>query len=422
MRLLFLSNYYPPRARGGYEQWCNEVAVEFTRRGHAVCVLTSDGHDDPLDARYTDDGAIQVQRVLHLEVESGLLGSVIRLLGQRGRLEQENLAHVRATIAEFQPDAALIWGMWNMPRSVPALVEELLGDRVSYYLCDYWPSLPSAYLQQWQAPARRSLSGFPKQILSRPIVAQLIREVPVPLRFENPICVSQAVRHRLIDEGLAFEHAQVIYGGTRIYEFAPREEPPASGQAARRLRLLYAGRVTATKGVHTAIRALALLSRQTAALPVTLDIVGGGDAAYEHELRAEVQDHGLLDRVHFRGGVPRAQMPSVLEEYDVLLLLSEWEEPFARIVLEAMAAGLVVIGTTTGGTGEILIEHETGLTFRAGDPEDLARQIQRLVDNPELRGQLARAGRRTVEQSFTFKRMVDQLEHALKRVAEASEY
>src|SRR4029079_7959089 len=130
-----------------------------------------------------------------------------------------------------------------------------------------------------------------------------------------------------------------------------------------------------------------------AALPVTLDIVGGGDAAYEHELRAEVQDHGLLDRVHFRGGVPRAQMPSVLEEYDVLLLLSEWEEPFARIVLEAMAAGLVVIGTTRGGTGEILSEGQTGLSLAAGSAVALANELERLASDPELRAHLARAGR-----------------------------
>jgi glycosyltransferase involved in cell wall biosynthesis len=106
-------------------------------------------------------------------------------------------------------------------------------------------------------------------------------------------------------------------------------------------------------------------------------------------------------------------MPAVMAEHDALLLLSEWEEPFARIVLEAMAAGLVVIGSLTGGTPEVLIENETGLTFPRGDANVLANQLQRLFGNPDLVRSLADAGRQRVEERFTFSRMVDQLEDAL---------
>lgn len=54
----------------------------------------------------------------------------------------------------------------------------------------------------------------------------------------------------------------------------------------------------------------------------------------------------------------------------------------AATVLEGMATGLPVIGALTGGTGEILVEGETGLTFAAGDSEGLARQIRRLAEEP----------------------------------------
>jgi glycogen(starch) synthase len=104
----------------------------------------------------------------------------------------------------------------------------------------------------------------------------------------------------------------------------------------------------------------------------------------------------------------------VLAQYDALIFPSEWQEPFARTVLEAMAAGLVVIGTTTGGTGEILVDEVTGLTFPAGDAQVLARQIQHLYHNPTLRVQLAKIGQQCVIQNFTFSRMVDQIETALK--------
>ena len=126
----------------------------------------------------------------------------------------------------------------------------------------------------------------------------------------------------------------------------------------------------------------------------------------------------MQERVHFLGAAKRSEVPQVLAQHDVLLFASEWDEPFARSVLEAMAAGLVVVGTTTGGTGEILVEGETGLTFAAGDAVQLAAQIQRLVDDPELRRRLAQSGRQIVRQYYTLGRMVDELEVELLTAAD----
>lgn len=417
MRVLFLSNYYSPNGRGGYEQWCEEVAAALVERGHSVCVLTSAGDRRGGLAVEREHSGVEVRRLLHLEVQSGLLRSTLRLLGARARRERENLAHLRRVVSTYRPDAAMIWGMWNVPRSVPAHTEHLLGERVMFYLCDYWPSLPSAYIQQWQAPARRTMSGLPKQLLRRPVLARLTKERPVRLRLQRPICVSRAVRDELVRQGVPIEHARVIYGGTRPQEFqSPRTNHVVNPQRPR-LRLLYAGRLTATKGVHTAITALAILAAR-GELGVCLDIVGRGDHDYEIELRTLARSYRLQDRVRFLGGVARAEMPSVMAEYDALVLLSEWEEPFARIVLEAMAAGLVVVGSLTGGTGEVLVENQTGLTFPGGQADTLADQLQRLLRAPELRKRLAAAGRLCVEERFTLEHMVDQIETALGSVSE----
>jgi glycosyltransferase involved in cell wall biosynthesis len=379
-----------------------------------VRVLTSTGRRGTLGPTDSvDHDRVEVERALHLEVLTGLLGSGVRLVAARRRLERANLTHVQRVVRDYRPDVALIWGMWNVPRSVPALIEELLGSRTAFYLCDYWPSLPSAYLQQWQAPARHALSGLPKRVVSRPIIARLAREQRARLRFEHPICVSAAVRTELVRAGVSVEHARVIYGGTQVRDLGPR----ANGQCPfDRLRLLYAGRLTATKGVHTAIRALGLLA-QRGEHRVSLDVVGGGESGYERALRELAQRCEVEDRVSFQGGVSHAQMPDVFVQHEALLLPSEWEEPFARVVLEAMEAGLVVIGTTTGGTSEILLDGETGLSFPPGDSGVLAHQIQRLLDDPALARRLARAGRRCVEGRFRLERMVDELEGALREIA-----
>lgn len=413
MRILFLSNFYPPFARGGYEQWCQEVAVELVRRGHQVSVLTS--HIDKIDGHINDYG-VQVHRQLRLEVEQKLFNTVVKLLRNRTKLEEANLIYLRNLVADFQPDAVLIWGMWNVPRSVPALIEQLLPGRVAYYICDYWLSLPNAYIQRWEAPSRREYAYWAKQLIGIPFLSQLEKESPISLKLEHPICVSKAVQRLLIEAGVPINHARVIYGGTHTEEFEAIYPNGSQASSNGYLKLLYVGRLDVEKGVHTIIRAMGKLLTETD-LAINLNIVGKGNQDYVAHLKALVQQYNLSQHVTFCGSVPRSEIPTMLVKHDALIFSSEWEEPFARTVLEAMAAGLTVIGTTTGGTGEILVEKKTGLTFSAGNASELAKQIRVLHDNPSLRLQLAENGRQCVIQKFTFQRMVDQIETALQNIA-----
>jgi len=110
-------------------------------------------------------------------------------------------------------------------------------------------------------------------------------------------------------------------------------------------------------------------------------------------------------------------MPGLLRNFDVLLVTSTWAEPFARVVLEGMISGLVVVATSTGGTTEIVLDNENGLLFTPGDPEDLAQKIIRLMNDPELRKRLALAGKQTIKENFTITKMMDEVEGFLQEVA-----
>jgi glycosyltransferase involved in cell wall biosynthesis len=106
-------------------------------------------------------------------------------------------------------------------------------------------------------------------------------------------------------------------------------------------------------------------------------------------------------------------MPALLQRFDVLIFPSIYEEPLARMTQEAMLSGLVVVGTTTGGTKEILREGETGLTFAPEDANGLADQLARLIANPELGCHLAQAGRQSILENFTLDKMAQQIEDYL---------
>ena len=83
--------------------------------------------------------------------------------------------------------------------------------------------------------------------------------------------------------------------------------------------------------------------------------------------------------------------------------------------------GLLVIGTTTGGSGELLVHEETGLAFEAGNADALAAQIQRAVRQPDWARRLAETGRETVHQRFTIQRTVEKTEAYLLQVLQDRE-
>lgn len=413
MRILFLSNFYPPYSQGGYEQLCQEVAQLLAARGHTLCVLT--GRTKGVSS-VEEDGPVRVHRRLELELEGGLGHTVVRLaFGGREASERRNVATVERVIDEFRPDAALIWGMWNVPRSVPAAVERLLPERVAYYLCDYWPVLPNAYIQRLEAPARRGHADWAKRGITQLLLPAAAAEMPTSLSFKRAACVSYALRDALVHQGTPLDNAQIIHNGIYLSDFSVGSDAPSTNNS---LRLIYSGRLSPEKGLHVALEALALLDGSVANRCELL-IAGGGDEDYLRHLRT-IATRGSVP-VTFLGHVGRANIPRLLSESQVLIFPSEWGEPLARAVIEAMAAGLAVIGTTTGGTGEILVEGKTGLTFRPGDPADLARQITWLAADPRLRERLAAAGQALVLREFDIRSTVDQLESLLCQATIQSE-
>ena len=404
MRILFLSNFFPPARPGGYTQWCHEVAERLAAQGHTIGVLTS---------RYELAKAAaneqNVYRLLHLEGDLAYY-QPLHFFIQWKKQHRENREYLEQVIKDFSPDLIFVWGMWALSKALPAYAEQLLPGRVVYYLSDYWTSAIDMHTTYWQSPARGFLMQPFKKLLSQLALSILAHEGQPNLKLEQVICVSARLRDLLVEAGVPVQHARVIHGGTDVQRFPNvRERDYQSGH----LKLLYAGQLVRHKGVHTAIEALGKLVNGRRTDQVHLTIVGSGHPDYEKFLRDLVKREHLQDYVTFLSSVPKNEMPVIFQKYDVLIFPSIYEEPFARMTQEAMAAGLVVVGTTTGGTREILSNGETGLTFAPEDAEGLADQLAWLIDNPEVGYRLAKAGRQSVLENFTLDRMVQQIEDYL---------
>lgn len=399
MRILFVSAFYPPYSVGGWPLLVQDVNERLRARGHHTQVLTS---IFSVVGPMVEPG---VERALHLEADP----YHYRLLDglQRRRRVADNLRALTRAVGAFAPDVVSIQCMWNLSRGVPWLAERLCPGRVVYYIADHWPYSPDPHTTYWQDPGRRRGRRLLKRLL-RPLALRALERwhQAHPLRFEHVLCVSAAMRESVIhNAGLDPHRVRVVYNGVDTDRFTPR-----AGHRDSSVRLLYAGSLVQHKGVYTAVEALAHLAERGCVDGVSLTIVGAGHPEYEATLRTLVAERRLGDLVRFCGAVPRDHMPALLHEFDALVFPSIWDEPLAVVLQEAMACGLTVIGTDTGGTKELLVQGETGLVFAAGHAEQLADQIAYLRCHRDHAARMGARARAEVVRRFDIRRMVDELE------------
>ncbi|WP_295389188.1 glycosyltransferase family 4 protein [uncultured Thiodictyon sp.] len=174
------------------------------------------------------------------------------------------------------------------------------------------------------------------------------------------------------------------------------------------LELLYVGRLSVEKGVSTLIAAAAILRAR--GLSIRLRVVGAGPTA--DVLRAQVSQLQLNDVVQFIGGVPRLALGEIYQSADIVCVPSV-SDPLPTVVLEAMAAGVAVVGSDVGGIPFMVEDGVTGLIFKANDPVAQADALQRFAGDAGLARQMGEAGQRRVALQFNWPAIGQLLARAL---------
>lgn len=409
MRILFVTNYYPPFEVGGYEQLCRDVAMRMAERGHTITVLTSDRGVER--ASWSDEP--NVLRLLRTQPRpNSRLGTAAQFAFTRRRIETFNRQALRAVIEQFCPDVTFIWNLQGLPYELALDAELTAGVATAYWLAGYSPAEPDLFWRYWsQPPGKWAALSAVKRLLSRFAMWQMRREgKPVRPRMSHVAVVSEYMRRKGLEEGTLPPHTEVIYNGveTDVF-FRPVPLPDTSAP----ITLLVAGRVSADKGIHVAVEAVGKLAQNCSQRDFRLVIAGNGPVEYLAHLQRLAESYGILDKLSFLGWLPRERLPELMHACHVLVLPSIYPEAFARVILEAMASGLAVVGTSVGGTGEIVKHEVTGLACAASDSADLGRQVGRLLDDPELRYDLATQAQRIVLERYSLDYMVQQLEALL---------
>lgn len=172
--------------------------------------------------------------------------------------------------------------------------------------------------------------------------------------------------------------------------FRPFARPPSS-----RFVIGYAGGLVPEKGVD-------LLLKAVAALPDT-EVRLAGSGGQQPALAALAQQLGLGERVQFIPRLSSLAMPAFYAQLDALVLPSRtapnWKEQFGRVLIEAMACGVPVVGAASGEIPQVI--GDAGLVFPEGDVLALRDDLRRLQHDPALRQELALRGRARVLAHYT---------------------
>ena len=153
-----------------------------------------------------------------------------------------------------------------------------------------------------------------------------------------------------------------------------------------------------------------LLLHAVATLPGVWRLHIAGDGPERPSLEQLARQLGIWDRVQFDGVVTSAQMPGYLQQLDALVLASRtlpnWKEQFGRVLIEAMACEVAVIGSDSGEIPNVI--GDAGLIFSEGDVAELHQQLRQLLQSETLRDDLGRNGRQRVLAQYTQSQIADQ--------------
>lgn len=413
MRIAYLTHFYPPSPCGGAGYYTAMLAESFREHGHDVGVLCVDkwGEGPNYFNGYLDGehNSVPVRRLL---VNWQRAARPFDWLYDSPPLGEM----VKTYLEEIKPDVVHVSSTYTLSAR-PVFTAKELGLPVVVHLHDYWficarttllhkdgsacsgPDSPWKCQQCVLAGAKpwRFISSVIPPTYQEGFISRLSRLSPATRLngFRGMLGDSQARRRSTL---AALEAADTLITPTiyarRILETAGVPEsritvmPYGSSWTwierlhrteASQLRIGFLGNVLPIKGVHVLITAYRTL--YSADLPVTLQIWGDTSLApdYYHALRQEASRD-----VVWGGRYTRADLADILSNLDVIVVPSVWHETQGLVIQEAFAAGLPVVVSAGTSLTESVTPDKNGLYFEQGSADDLARQLRRLVDEPDL--------------------------------------
>jgi len=287
---------------------------------------------------------------------------------------------------------------WKARRHVKRLMKEK-----EYDVCHAFFGIPCgaiAYLFRKKIPYIVSLRGSDVPGFNKRFSLQYLFLKPIIRRIWKQagavVANSEGLR-TLAHETDPKREIDIIYNGIDTEQF----KPDADRRVGDRLRILCVSRLIERKGVDHLIRSVPIVRER---LGDVFEVVIVGEGNLETELKSLSGQLGVADLVDFKGYVPHERLPEIYDGSDIFVLPSK-NEGMSNTVLEAMACGLPIVATDTGGTSELV--KGNGIVLSDVDSGAIADGLARLISDRETRASMGRRSREIAE-SMSWSKVADQ--------------
>lgn len=392
MKILVLSNLYPPDVIGGYEVACAQAVDALRRRGHDVRVLTAAPRTPVVDVPHVHRRFQLVEEALWFEEDPLTNPYAKRLRDAESRFFNAYNVHVLLTaLGEFGPDVVYVHNVIGLGGlGLLACLQHLnvpwawqLGDNVPVILC------------------RTTTHAFPA----------LADEFSRRLRGHY-LVVSRQLARRIESDGVRLRGTVEV-----IPYWIVGERPPGRTSSYRggTLRIMSAGQVARHKGIDTLIEAAARL-RDSGCTDFVLDIYG---KIYSPHFADAIGKLDLGGNVALRGPRPQPEVLALYGEYDVLAFPTSGREPFGLAPMEAAARGCVPLITRRCGIAEWLV-HGVHCLKAAPTAEAFARVFRSIREGTIDLGPIARRAEVAAWRDFHVDVILPRIERTLADAARQS--
>jgi glycosyltransferase involved in cell wall biosynthesis len=396
---LLTDSFYP--VVGGGEGQARLMARSLRERGHEVTVLTQ--HRFASSPRHEVLDGVDVMRVGRPGLKRWgkylmMPASLFKLLITAGRWDVVYVAGLR-TLGVVGVAAATLTGRRCLLRS--ASCAELSGD----YIFEHLNSGPSS---RWMKALLRGYLALRNWVL---------------LKADGFLAMSSAIEHEYLACDVDPQKIARIPNGVDLSRFRPlgaagrKELRQALELPVEGVLMTYTGKLNRGKGLETLLRSWRRIAAERE--DAHLVLVGSGGGMYlscEAELRSYVSEHSLEGRVTFTGY--QQNVHEYLQASDIYVMPSE-SEALSNSLIEGLSCGLPTVASAVGGMLDVVTHERDGLLVPAGDEEELAAALRRLMNDGELSARLGAAARERA-QAFDVQRITTLYEQLFASLAAGS--
>ncbi|MDP2593808.1 MAG: glycosyltransferase family 4 protein [bacterium] len=398
MKVVFLTDDFPPTSFGGAGISTYGLARGVARDGHAVSIITTCRKEGEAgESKYEGLTVFRIQSAYHERWRAWL-----------GVYNPPVVHQVKGLLSRLRPDAVhannvhyhLSWASLKVAKQYAKRVVWTARDAMAF---SYGKLDTPRYLETLDA--RLSWRDNLRQAGKRynPLRNYIIKKY---LGYVDLKCaVSSALAHALEQNGIP--DVEAMHTGIDVEAWQASEERVAEFRAKHALGgkkvCLFGGRLSGGKGGFQVLEALALVAKK---MPDAVLLVAGTAEGYAGGMQKRAGELGVGARIVFTGWVFGDDLHAAYGASDVVLVPSLYLDPLPRIVLEAMASGRPVVGSRYGGSPEAIVDGVTGYIVDPRHAEHIAGKTLELLRHPEKVVAFGRAGQERIRTHFNLDEVV----------------